>query len=46
MTNTYMLPGESTPNEIIASIDRGLYAKNFSGGAVDITSGKFVFVAN
>lgn len=43
MTNTYMLPGESTPEEIISSIDYGLYAVDFSGGQVDITSGKFVF---
>ncbi|BAH83045.1 metalloprotease TldD [Candidatus Ishikawella capsulata] len=43
MTNTYMLPGESTPEEIIQSVDFGLYAPNFSGGQVDITSGKFVF---
>lgn len=46
MTNTYMLPGKSTPEEIIASVDRGLYAVNFGGGQVDITSGKFVFSAN
>lgn len=43
MTNTYLLPGEYMPEEIIASIDKGLYAVNFSGGQVDITSGKFVF---
>ena len=43
MTNTYMLPGESDPQEMIASIDRGIYAVNFSGGQVDITSGRFVF---
>ncbi len=43
MTNTYMLPGEHQPEEIIASVDRGLYAVNFGGGQVDITSGKFVF---
>ena len=43
MTNTYMLPGESTPEEIIASVDKGIYAVNFGGGQVDITSGKFVF---
>ena len=43
MTNTYMLPGESEPEEIIASVDKGLYAVNFGGGQVDITSGKFVF---
>jgi TldD protein len=46
MTNTYMLPGEHDPQEIIASVDRGLYAVNFGGGQVDITSGKFVFSAN
>ncbi|HEX4045115.1 MAG TPA: metalloprotease TldD [Gammaproteobacteria bacterium] len=43
MTNTYMLPGESDPQEIIASVKKGLYAVNFGGGQVDITSGKFVF---
>ncbi|WP_342221765.1 metalloprotease TldD [Candidatus Fukatsuia endosymbiont of Tuberolachnus salignus] len=43
MTNTYMLAGTSTPEEIIASVKHGLYAPNFSGGQVDITSGKFVF---
>lgn len=43
MTNTYMLPGESEPEEVIASVDKGLYAVNFGGGQVDITSGKFVF---
>ncbi len=43
MTNTYMLPGESDPQDIIASLDRGIYAVNFAGGQVDITSGKFVF---
>lgn len=43
MTNTYMLPGESDPQEIIASVDKGIYAVNFGGGQVDITSGKFVF---
>lgn len=42
MTNTYMLGGKSDPAEIIASIERGLYATNFGGGQVDITSGKFV----
>jgi TldD protein len=46
MTNTYMLPGKSTPEEIIASVDKGLYAVNFGGGQVDITSGKFVFSAS
>ncbi|WP_126322526.1 metalloprotease TldD [Candidatus Rickettsiella viridis] len=45
MTNTYMLPGPYAPEEIIASVDKGLYAVNFSGGQVDITSGKFVFSA-
>lgn len=45
MTNTYMLPGPYAPGEIIASVDKGLYAVNFSGGQVDITSGKFVFSA-
>ncbi len=43
MTNTYMLPGQHQPEEIIASVDKGLYAVNFGGGQVDITSGKFVF---
>ena len=43
MTNTYMLAGETPPEEILASVDRGLYAVNFGGGQVDITSGKFVF---
>lgn len=46
MTNTYMLPGKSDPEEIIASVKKGLYAVNFGGGQVDITSGKFVFSAN
>jgi TldD protein len=46
MTNTYMLPGERDPAEIIASVKRGLYAVNFGGGQVDITSGKFVFSAS
>ncbi len=46
MTNTYMLAGESEPDEIIASVERGLYAANFGGGQVDITSGKFVFSAS
>ncbi len=45
MTNTYMLPGKSTPDEIIASVKKGIYAVNFGGGQVDITSGKFVFSA-
>lgn len=43
MTNTYMLTGQSTPDQIIASVEYGLYAPNFGGGQVDITSGKFVF---
>ncbi len=46
MTNTYMLPGEFDPEEIIASVERGVYAPNFGGGQVDITSGKFVFSAS
>lgn len=46
MTNTYMLPGQSKPEDIIASVDYGLYASNFAGGQVDITSGKFVFSAS
>ncbi|MES9834678.1 MAG: metalloprotease TldD [Candidatus Thiodiazotropha sp. LLP2] len=46
MTNTYMLPGEYKPDEIIASVKRGLYAVNFGGGQVDITSGRFVFSAS
>ena len=46
MTNTYMLAGERQPEEIIASVDKGLYAVNFGGGQVDITSGKFVFSAS
>ncbi|WP_302796116.1 metalloprotease TldD [Hafnia paralvei] len=43
MTNTYMLAGKSTPQDIISSVEYGLYAPNFAGGQVDITSGKFVF---
>jgi TldD protein len=43
MTNTYMLAGPHDPAEIIASVERGIYARNFAGGQVDITSGKFVF---
>ncbi|EKO5176330.1 metalloprotease TldD [Vibrio vulnificus] len=43
MTNTYMLPGQHTPEEIISTVKKGLYAPNFGGGQVDITSGKFVF---
>jgi TldD protein len=46
MTNTYMLAGMSDPKEIIASVDKGIYAVNFAGGQVDITSGKFVFSAS
>jgi TldD protein len=46
MTNTYMLPGQHKPEEIIASVEHGIYAVNFGGGQVDITSGKFVFSAN
>jgi len=46
MTNTYMLPGDKDPQEIIASVDQGLYTTNFGGGQVDITSGKFVFSAS
>jgi TldD protein len=43
MTNTYMLGGDQDPQEILAGVERGLYAVNFGGGQVDITSGKFVF---
>ena len=43
MTNTYMLAGESDPEEMINSLDKGLYAVNFGGGQIDITSGRFVF---
>jgi TldD protein len=46
MTNTYMLAGPHDPEEIIRSVPRGLYAVNFGGGQVDITSGKFVFSAS
>lgn len=46
MTNTYMLGGDRDPGEIVASIEKGLYATNFGGGQVDITSGKFVFSAS
>jgi TldD protein len=45
MTNTYMRPGPHDPGEIIASVEKGIYAVNFGGGQVDITSGKFVFSA-
>jgi TldD protein len=46
MTNTFMLGGDKDPKEILASVERGLYAVNFGGGEVDITSGKFVFSAS
>ncbi|MGH8229268.1 MAG: metalloprotease TldD [Steroidobacteraceae bacterium] len=46
MTNTYMRPGPHAPEDIIRSVDRGIYAVNFGGGQVDITSGKFVFSAS
>ena len=46
MTNTYMLGGDKDPQEIVASIKKGLYATNFGGGQVDITCGKFVFSAS
>jgi len=46
MTNTYMQAGPHDPEEIIQSVDKGLYAVNFGGGQVDITSGKFVFSAS
>lgn len=46
MTNTYMLAGESSPEEIIASVDKGIYAVEFGSGQVDISSGKFVFAAS
>src|SRR5215210_1906761 len=46
MTNTYMRPGSHAPEDIIASVERGIYAVNFGGGQVDITSGKFVFSAS
>ena len=46
MTNTYMLGGSHTPEEIIASVERGIYAQQFGGGQVDITNGKFVFSAS
>ena len=46
MTNTYMLGGDVPPEEIVASIQKGLYATHFGGGQVDITSGKFVFSAS
>src|SRR3954468_2549858 len=46
MTNTYMLPGEDEPQDIIRSVKHGIYAVNFGGGQVDITNGKFVFSAS
>ncbi len=46
MTNTYMLAGDRDPEEILATVDKGIYAVNFGGGQVDITSGKFVFTAS
>ena len=46
MTNTFMLPGESTPEEVLSSVKQGLYAVSFGGGQVDITNGKFVFSAS
>jgi len=46
MTNTYLAAGEHDPQAIIASVDKGIYAVNFGGGQVDITSGKFVFSAS
>ena len=46
MTNTFMLAGKYDPGEIISSVKKGLYAVNFAGGQVDITSGKFVFSAS
>ena len=46
MTNTYMLAGKDSPEDIIASVEDGLYAPHFGGGQVDITSGKFVFTAS
>ena len=46
MTNTFMLAGQNDPDDIIRSVPRGLYAKHFGGGQVDITSGNFVFSAS
>ena len=46
MTNTYMLGGRHDPEAVIASVDKGIYARQFGGGQVDITSGKFVFSAS
>jgi TldD protein len=46
MTNTYLAPGESSPEEILKSVDRGIYCAHFGGGQVDITNGNFVFEVN
>jgi TldD protein len=46
MTNTFMMAGKSTAEEVIRSVKKGLYATHFGGGQVDITSGKFVFTAS
>ena len=46
MTNTFMLAGQDDPEDIIRSVDRGLFAVTFGGGQVDITSGRFVFSAS
>jgi TldD protein len=46
MTNTYMQPGKFDPEEIVKSVEKGLYAVSFGGGQVDITNGKFVFSAS
>ena len=46
MTNTYMLPGKHNPQEIVESVEKGIYAPTFGGGQVDIPSGKFVFSAS
>jgi TldD protein len=46
MTNTYMLAGDSDPQDILRSVKRGLFAVQFGGGQVDITNGKFVFTAS
>jgi len=46
MTNTFMLAGDASPDDILTSLDRGIYAVNFGGGQVDITSGKFVFTTS
>ncbi|MDQ6956509.1 MAG: metallopeptidase TldD-related protein, partial [Mariprofundaceae bacterium] len=46
MTNTFMLAGKDKPDDILASLDEGIYAVNFGGGQVDITSGKFVFTTS